>query len=159
MPTYTFKYPKKGIFYGKKPILSLNIIICTWKVVVLSCKVIYHSILWSLIRSNHHPNVLGRTVRGNVQKKKQYICWHFPNWSGPPSLLPYFWQIYFWHIVDHVDLPPSPRIFDKNHKILGFKTLMFFWTLPLTFSIIPITFWGSGVQTERHRFPVDVIAD
>ena len=25
-----------------------------------------------------------------------------------------------------VDLPPSPRIFDKNHKILGFKTLMFF---------------------------------
>ena len=98
-------------------------------------------------------------VLGVTSKKKQYICWHCPNWSGPPSLLPYFWQIYFWHIVDHVDLPPSPRIFDKNHKILGFKTLMFFWTLPLTFSIIPITFWGSGVQTERHRFPVDVIAD
>ena len=94
-------------------------------------------------------------VRGNVKKKKQYICWHCPNWSGPPSLLPYFWQIYFWHIVDHVDLPPSPRIFDKNHKILGFKTLMFFLTLPLTFSIIPITFWGSGVQTERHRFPLN----
>ena len=24
--------------------------------------------------------------------------------------------------VDHVDLPPSPRIFDKNHEILGFET-------------------------------------
>ena len=37
-------------------------------------------------------------------------------------LTPYFWQIYFWHCVDHVDLPPSPRIFDKNHEILGFET-------------------------------------
>ena len=64
---------------------------------------------------------------GVTSKKKQYICWHYPNWGGPPSLLPYFWQIYFWHIVDHVDLPPSPRIFDKNHKILGFKTLRLFF--------------------------------
>ena len=34
-------------------------------------------------------------------------------------------------IPDHVDLPLSPRIFDKNHDILGFE---------LTFSIILITF-------------------
>ena len=58
------------------------------------------------------------TIRGNVKKKKQYICWHCPNWGGPPSLLPYFWQIYFWQSVDHVDLPPSPRILDKNKKNL-----------------------------------------
>ena len=24
--------------------------------------------------------------------------------------------------VDHVDLPPSPRIFDKNNEILGCET-------------------------------------
>ena len=39
-----------------------------------------------------------------------------------PFLLPYFWQIYFWQSVDHVDLPPSPRIFDIDHEILGFET-------------------------------------
>ena len=39
-----------------------------------------------------------------------------------------FWKnqvtlsLYFWKSVDHVDLPPSPRIFDKNHEILGFET-------------------------------------
>ena len=60
-------------------------------------------------------------IRGNL-KKKQYICGHYPNLGWPPSLLPYFWQIYFWQSVDHVDLPPSPRIFDKNHEILGFET-------------------------------------
>ena len=57
---------------------------------------------------------------------------------------PYFWQIYPWQRVDHVDLPTSPRIFDKNHEILGFE---------FTFSIILIAFWESGVQTERHRVP------
>ena len=41
-----------------------------------------------------------------------------------------------------VDLPPFHPIFDKNHDILGFA---------FTFSIILITFWGSGVQSERHR--------
>ena len=33
-----------------------------------------------------------------------------------------FWQIYFWHSIDHVDLPPSPRIFDKDHEALGLET-------------------------------------
>ena len=32
---------------------------------------------------------------------------------------------------DHVDIPPSPRIFDKNHEILDFE---------FTLSIILITF-------------------
>ena len=44
-----------------------------------------------------------------------------------PSLLPYFWQIYFWQSVAHVDLPPSPRIFDKNHEILGFETCILYY--------------------------------
>ena len=60
-------------------------------------------------------------VRGNVQKKKQYIYRHYPNWGWPPSLPPYFWQIIFWQCVHHVDLPPSQWIFDKNHPLLGFK--------------------------------------
>merc|ERR1712002_182346 len=30
-------------------------------------------------------------------------------------------------IVDHVDLPPSPRIFDKNHEILGFETYILYY--------------------------------
>ena len=34
--------------------------------------------------------------------------------------------------------------FDKNHDILGFE---------FTFSIIRITFIGSGIQTERHWVP------
>ena len=29
--------------------------------------------------------------------------------------------------VDHVDLPPSPRIFDKNHEILGFETYILYY--------------------------------
>ena len=58
---------------------------------------------------------------------KQYICRHYPNWGWPPSLPSYFWQIHFWHSVDHVDLPPSPRIFDKNHEILGFKTYILYY--------------------------------
>ena len=37
----------------------------------------------------------------------------------PPTL---FLQIYFWQSDDHVDLPPSLRIFDKNQEILGFET-------------------------------------
>ena len=45
-----------------------------------------------------------------------------------------FWRI-FMQVHDEfvllVDLPPSPRIFDKNHDILGFE---------FTFSIILITF-------------------
>ena len=36
-------------------------------------------------------------------------------------------------------LPNSPRIFDKNHDILGFA---------FTFSIILITFWGSRVRQK-----------
>ena len=63
-----------------------------------------------------------RKLRGNVIKNKQYIYRHYSNWGWPPSLLPYFWQIYFWQRVDPVDLPPSPRIFDRNHEILGFET-------------------------------------
>ena len=74
-------------------------------------------------------------IRGNVQKKKQYIYRHYPNWGWPPSLLPYFWQIYFWHSVDHVDLPPSPRIFDKNHEILGFETYIATIHSPQNFGI------------------------
>ena len=66
-------------------------------------------------------------LRSNVTKKKQYIYRHYPNWGWPPSLLPYFWQIYFWHSVDHVDLPPSPRIFDKNHEILGFEIYIVYY--------------------------------
>ena len=58
---------------------------------------------------------------GVTSKKKQYIYRHCPNWWWPPSLLPYFWQIYFWQTLDHVDLPPSPRNFDRNHEILGFE--------------------------------------
>ena len=65
--------------------------------------------------------------KGCRQKKKQYIYRHCPNWWWPPSLLPYFWQIYFWQSVDHVDLPPSPRIFDKNHEILGFETCILYY--------------------------------
>ena len=64
---------------------------------------------------------------GVTSKKKQYICWHCPNWGGPPSLLPYFWQIYFWQSIDHFDLPPSTRIFDKYHEILGFETYIFYY--------------------------------
>ena len=39
--------------------------------------------------------------------------------SLPPTL---FLTNLFWQSVDHVDLPPSPRIFDKNREILGFET-------------------------------------
>ena len=70
---------------------------------------------------------LDLTIRGAIKKKTQYIYRHCPNWWWPPSLLPYFWQIYFWQSVDHVDLPPSPRIFDKNHEILGFETCILFY--------------------------------
>ena len=65
-------------------------------------------------------------VKGCRQKKPQYIYRHYPNWGWPPSLAPYFWQMYFWHGVDHVDLPPSPIIFDKNHEILGFETCILY---------------------------------
>ena len=41
-------------------------------------------------------------------------------------------------------LPLPTKFFDKNHDILGFE---------FTFTISLITFWGSGVQTERHRVP------
>ena len=82
----------------------------------------YINILYRINRNNN----LDRGLRGNV-KKKQYIYRHYPNWGWPPSLLPYFWQIYFWHSVDHVDLPPSPRIFDKNHEILGFETYILYY--------------------------------
>ena len=44
-----------------------------------------------------------------------------------PSLLSYFWQIHFRHSVDYVDLPPSPRIFDKNHELLGFETCILYY--------------------------------
>ena len=42
-------------------------------------------------------------------------------------LLPYFWQIYFWQSIDGVDLPPSPRIFDKNLEILGFEIYILYY--------------------------------
>ena len=61
------------------------------------------------------------------KKNKQYIYRHCPNWWWPPSLLPYFWQIYFWQTLDHVDLPPSPRNFDKNHEILGFEIYIVYY--------------------------------
>ena len=61
------------------------------------------------------------------KQKKQYIYRHCPNWWWPPSLLPYFWQIYFWQTLDHVDLPPSPRNFDKNHEILGFEIYIVYY--------------------------------
>ena len=58
---------------------------------------------------------------GVASKKKQFICWHYPNLGWPPSLLPYFWQIIFWQCVDDVDLPPSPQIFDKTMQFQGFN--------------------------------------
>ena len=58
----------------------------------------------------------------------------------PPPSHPIFDKFIFDKMFYHVDLPPFPRIFDKNHDILGFE---------FTFSIILIT----GVQTEIHRVP------
>ena len=40
---------------------------------------------------------------------------------------PYFWQIYFWQSVDHVDLPPSPRIFDKIYEIFSCETCIHYY--------------------------------
>ena len=85
-----------------------------------------------------------KIFKGCRKKQTNSIFRHYPNWGWPPSLPPYFRQIYFWQSVDHVDLPPSPRIFDKNRDILDFE---------FTFSIILITFWGTGVQSEWHRVP------
>ena len=61
------------------------------------------------------------------KKKQQYILRHYPNWGGPPFRPPYFLPIYFWHRVDHVDPPSPPRIFDKNHEILGFETYIHYY--------------------------------
>ena len=83
-------------------------------------------------------------VRGAVQKTPQYIYRHYPYWGCPPSLPPYFWQLYFWQSVDHVDLPPSLRIFDKNHEILGCETYIHYY---------PYYFLRVRVETKRQRVP------
>ena len=101
-------------------------------------------------------------VRGAVKKKKQYIYRHCPNWWWPPSLLPYFWQIYFWQSVAHVDLPPSPRIFDKNHEILGFETCILYYphyflrvrgTDRMTQSPFKWIFFKDTLQINLYGFP------
>ena len=50
---------------------------------------------------------------GNVKRNPVYLK-TLSKLRSTPSLLPYFWQIYFWQSVDHVDLPPSPGIFDEK---------------------------------------------
>ena len=51
-------------------------------------------------------------VRGNIQKEQTAYLQTLSKLRLPPFLLTYFWQS-----DDHVDLPPSPRIFDKNHNV------------------------------------------
>ncbi len=79
-----------------------------------------------------------------INPVQQYIYRHYPNWGWPPSLPPYFWQIYFWQSVDYVDLPPSPRIFDKNHEILGCETYIHYY---------PYYFLRVRVETKRQGVP------
>ena len=89
---------------------------------------------------------------GVPSEKTQYIYRHYPNWGWPPSLPPYFWQIYFWQSVDHVDLPPSPRIFDKKHEILGCETYIHYrvpspiWTMSL--NILFVFFDGTPYRAK-----------
>ena len=83
---------------------------------------------WGLLHFRGHFYFLVLSRHTDIQKS-----WHYDHSYAPCS---------HGQSVDHVDLPPSLRIFDKNHENLGFE---------FTFSIILITFWGSGVQTERHR--------
>ena len=48
-----------------------------------------------------------RTSKGCRQKQTNSIFKDIIQIEvDPPSLPPYFWQIYFWQSVDHVDLPP-----------------------------------------------------
>ena len=65
-------------------------------------------------------------LRGNLKKNTVNLK-TLSKLRLTPSLLPKFWQIYFWQSVDHVDLPPSPRNFDKNHEILGFEIYIVYY--------------------------------
>ena len=67
-------------------------------------------------------------LRGNVQKKNQvYLKTLSKLRLTPLPPILFFWQIYFWQSVDHVDLPASPSILDKNHEILGFETYILYY--------------------------------
>ena len=97
---------------------------------------------WSICQTVSTLHSSFSSSLGVTSKKKTVYLKTLSKLRLTPSPLPYFWQIYFWHIVDHVDLSPL----DFLTKIIKFQALK------LTLSI---TFWGSGVQTERHRVPLN----
>ena len=70
---------------------------------------------------NFSCSSLNVKIKLGVTSKKTVYLKTLSRLRLTPTLLPYFW-----HCVDYVDLPPSPKIFDKNHEMLGFETYILY---------------------------------
>ena len=96
------------------------------------------------------------SLEGREKTKPNSSCWNYefakvkfgsdfvPVHYQTNSIFKDIIQIYFWHSADHVDLPPSPRIFDNHHKILGCETYIHYY---------PYYFLRVRVETKRQRVP------